>query len=334
LRESGLVVTEEPFEFSEFPGRFAVPIIGLLLIIVVLFTVHVYWSHGGAGPAVLVLALGVLLVMGTARWFTRRGPFAVKSMRLRSVNLVARKGEPTAWLVAHLDSKSQTIPMLVRIASVVFVVICLVVMAAALVSAWLVALAGDLDWAQAELFLLFALLTVLGVLPLTVCFTRNTSPGAADNASGVISVLLAARELASRPNVGVVITSGEELGLAGARAHAAAHPERAIALNCDTIDDSGRFLCMTRGEGRQAVGAVRSAAQRQGVRVKVQPMLPGILADSMAFADAGWDAITLSRGNIGTLGRVHTSRDNLVHLNGTGIAQAAHLLAAAVEELT
>lgn len=299
-----------------------------------LFTVHVYWSHGGAGPALLALTLGALLVMGVARWLTRRGPSAIKSMRLSSVNLVARRGNPTVWLVAHLDSKSQTIPMLLRIASVVFVAISVIVMAAALVSAWLVTLAGDLDWTQAEVFLLFALLAVLGVTPLMLCFTRNTSPGAGDNASGVVSVLLAARKLASGPNVGVIITSGEELGLAGARAYVAAHSETAIALNCDTIDDSGRFLCMTRGDGRRAVRAVREAARAQGVGVRVQPMLPGILADSMAFADAGWDAITLSRGNIGTLGRVHTFRDNLAHLNGTGIAQAAHLLAAAVEELT
>ena len=224
--------------------------------------------------------------------------------------------------------------MLLRIASVVFTVICLVVVAAALVSSGLVTLAGDLDRAQAELFLLFVLLTVIGVVPLMLCFTRDTSPGAADNASGVVSVLLAARGLASRPNVGVIITSAEELGLAGARAYVTRHQAPAIALNCDTIDDSGRFLCMTRGEGRQGASAIRGAAKTQGVRVKVQPMLPGILADNMAFSDAGWDAITLSRGNLGTLARVHTSSDNLVRLTGTGIAQAAHLLAAAVMELT
>lgn len=238
------------------------------------------------------------------------------------------------WLVAHIDSKSQTIPMLLRIASIVFAVICLVIMAASLVSSSLMTLAGDLDWAQAELFMIFALLTLLGVIPLIACYTRNKSPGAADNASGLVAVLLAARQIMSNPNVGVIVTSGEELGLVGARAFVAAHPSVAIALNCDTIDDQGRFICMTRGEGRKAARAIRRAAKREGKRVAVQPMIPGILADSMAFADAGWDAITLSRGNIATLARVHTSSDNLQRLTGTGIAQAARLLAAAVEELS
>ena len=63
-------------------------------------------------------------------------------------------------------------------------------------------------------------------------------------------------------------------------------------------------------------------------------MIPGLLADNLAFANAGWDAITLSRGNIGTLARVHTSGDNLERMTGTGIANAARLLAATVEELS
>lgn len=63
-------------------------------------------------------------------------------------------------------------------------------------------------------------------------------------------------------------------------------------------------------------------------------MLPGVLADNIAFSDAGWDSITISRGNLGTLARVHTSRDRADHIDGTGIAQASLLIAAIVEELT
>ncbi|HVD62476.1 MAG TPA: M28 family peptidase, partial [Gemmatimonadaceae bacterium] len=195
------------------------------------FTVYVYWDHGGAGPALFFLAIGVSIVLLASRWLTRSAPLLMSLMRSRSVNLVARRGNPRVWLVAHLDSKSQTIPMLLRIASIVLTVIAVVIVAASLVSALLATLAGDLEFAQAELFLIFAFLTVICVGPMIACFTLNASAGAVDNASGVVSVLLAAREVASRPNVGVIITSGEELGLAGARAYVAAHPEVAIALN-------------------------------------------------------------------------------------------------------
>jgi hypothetical protein len=63
-------------------------------------------------------------------------------------------------------------------------------------------------------------------------------------------------------------------------------------------------------------------------------MIPGVLADSIAFSHAGWDSVTLSRGNLATLARVHTTNDTRERLNGTGIAKAARLLAATVEELS
>lgn len=334
LTESGFTVVEEPFEFSEFPGRFGVPLAGLILINVIALSVHVYWRRGGAGPALAVFALGLCVVWFTARWLTRHGTSRIPFMSSRSVNLVARRGRPKVWLVAHVDSKSQTIPMLARVATIMLTVAAIFIMTAGLVGAWLAAIAGDFDWAEAQVFLIFAMVAMLFTLPMIFCLTGNRSHGALDNASGVVSVLLAARELKSREDLGVIVTSGEELVLAGARAYAAAHPEPAIALNCDTIDDAGRFLCMRRGDRRDASRAIRRGSKRLGLRVRVKPVIPGLLADNLAFSDAGWDAITLSRGNIATLARVHTSSDNLERMSGTGIANAARLLVATVEELS
>jgi hypothetical protein len=334
LQKSGLSIEFEKFDFSEFPGRFAVPVIGLLLATVVVLTVHVFWSHGSAAPALVTLALGAIVVVASSRWLTRQGTSRVPWLRSHSVNLVARRGKPSVWLVAHIDSKSQTIPMVARIASMVVSVIAIVVMAASLVSAWLATTSGNLDWSQSEWLLGSGLIALLAVIPLVVCFTGNRSPGAVDNASGVVSVLLAARALSTRPDVGVVITSGEELGLAGARAFVTSHSTRGIALNCDTIDDAGEFWCMASGARGAAVAAVGRAASRLSLNVPIRAMLPGILADSVAFADAGWDSVTLSRGNIATLARVHTSSDTCERLTGTGIAKAARLLAATVEELS
>jgi hypothetical protein len=62
-------------------------------------------------------------------------------------------------------------------------------------------------------------------------------------------------------------------------------------------------------------------------------MIPGILADSMAFADRGIEAVTLSRGGISTLARIHTRRDNIIALTGAGVAEASALLAALTKEL-
>jgi len=333
LEESGLAIEQEKFDFSQFPGRFAVPLIGLILATVVVLTVDVFWSHGGALPALGVLAIGALIVVTVSRWLTRFGTSRVPWLRSHSVNLIGRRGNPSVWLVAHIDSKSQTIPMLARIASIVVASVAIVIMAASLVGSWVATNKGDLDWSQTEWLLASALVALFAAIPLIVCLIGNRSSGAADNASGVISVLLAARALSGQPDVGVVITSGEELGLAGARAFVELHPTRSIALNCDTIDDGGEFRCMSSGSRGVLVAAMSRAASKLQLNVPIRALLPGILADSVAFADAGWESVTLSRGNLATLARVHTSSDTRERLDGTGIAKAAQLLAATVEEL-
>jgi hypothetical protein len=60
---------------------------------------------------VLALAIGGRAV---ARRVT-----ALTWSRASATNLVATRGAPRVWLVAHLDSKSQPIPMLVRIAGII-----------------------------------------------------------------------------------------------------------------------------------------------------------------------------------------------------------------------
>jgi hypothetical protein len=62
-------------------------------------------------------------------------------------------------------------------------------------------------------------------------------------------------------------------------------------------------------------------------------MIPGILADSMAFADRGIESVTVSRGTLSTLARIHTRRDNSIALTGSGVAEASALLAALTREL-
>jgi hypothetical protein len=55
-------------------------------------------------------------------------------------------------------------------------------------------------------------------------------------------------------------------------------------------------------------------------------MIPGILADSMAFADRDIGAVTISRGRLSTLARIHTRRDTSIALTGSGVAEGATLL--------
>jgi hypothetical protein len=126
----------------------------------------------------------------------------------------------------------------------------------------------------------------------------------------------------------VLLTSAEELGLAGARSwvHAWARDGRApgVALNCDGVDDRGRVLLWPAGHPPpELVREARRAAA--GARVRRQP--PGVLTDANAFGAAEWAAFTVSRGTWGSLGRVHTPGDTFARLRGDGVPEAAGVLA-------
>jgi Zn-dependent M28 family amino/carboxypeptidase len=177
---------------------------------------------------------------------------------------------------------------------------------------------------------------VVGALPVIASVVGPRSPGAVDNASGVATVLLAASLLPARAPVGVLITDAEELGLAGARAWCAStRRPRAPVLNCDGVDDAGPLTLMwTRPRARRLEEALQVAATALDERLRVIPLVPGVLVDGAAFADAGWEAVTVSRGTVGTLRRIHTRADNLDQMNGAGIAHAARVLARAATTLT
>jgi Zn-dependent M28 family amino/carboxypeptidase len=160
------------------------------------------------------------------------------------------------------------------------------------------------------------------------------SAGAVDNASGVATVLIAA-ELSAGAPVGVLITDAEELGLAGARSWCATTTEaRAPVFNCDGVDDLGSLTLMwTRPRANRLERAIRSAASNFGEPLRVIPLIPGVLVDGLAFADAGWEVVTLSRGSVDTLRRIHTRRDDLARLRGEGVAVAARVLARATLDI-
>jgi hypothetical protein len=327
LREAGFDVREEPFEYSAFPGRYATPAGGVastLLLTGAMLTA----SRGRPGVAMAILALGGAVLAAAGAWTARTGVLNTPWMRRRSSNLTATRGEanPDVWLVAHIDSKSQPIPMLIRAGAI-----------ALHGAAWVAALLlCAVDWLGGSLPAAWLSVAVGGAaagLPIMASVVGDRSDGAVDNASGVAAVLVAAAALPRELSVGVLVTSAEELGLAGARAWVRARTP-ATALNCDGIDDTGELLCMySRHRPDALIAAYDRAARAEGKALRVRRLLPGVLVDAVAFADAGWEALTLSRGTIGTLARIHTRRDTLTALTGAGIEDAVPVLMRVAREL-
>lgn len=278
-----------------------------------------------------MLLVGIAILVSGGWWLARKGILALPLMRRRGVNLEARRSgaDPVLWLVAHVDSKSQPVPLLVRAGGIVL-------LAVACVFAIVLAIAAISGRGSPGEWLVVAVLATIGALPVLGSVVGQRSAGALDNASGLATVLTAASMLPRELPIGVLITDAEELGLAGARAWCSEFRDRSgIVLNCDGVDDDGDLTLMwTRPRTSLVESAMRAAAAETGVPLRVIPLVPGVLVDGVAFSDAGWQSVTLSRGTLRTLRRIHTSADNLEHLRGDGITAAARVLARAAAILT
>ena len=327
LESAGFACIERPFEYSQWAGRWGVPAAGAVQTATIFIVARTAVTHGPLVALIAGAALYVALLFASAdakrRWIT-----AFPFLRARSVNLEAVRGSPSVWLVAHLDSKSQTVPMLIRIASSIGMAVVTLIATIVL----LFSLRDDPD--VGTMWRVLEISALLVGLPSILCWVRNTSPGAVDNASGVAAVLLAGQALTSVRDLGVLITSGEELGLAGARVWAAQARSDIVVLNCDTVDDTGEWRLMYTGA---IPGRIKDAAgkvsQGTGPRSAIRRFIPGILADSMAFADRGIESVTASRGTLSTLARIHTRGDNSSAFTAIGVAEASALLAALTREL-
>ena len=317
-------MNELPFDYSGAVGEFGTPIGGAAVCILIVS------AAAAALGEIAPLALGILIVGGilialSGRWLANKGVLGLPWMRRKGVNLEAtRDDDPDVWLVAHIDSKSQPVPLLGRAIGVV-------VLAIAWMAALVLAIANSLGHASPESWRWVIVAAGIGAVPVIGSVVGARSAGAIDNASGIAAVLGAATALPGA-NVGVLITDAEELGLAGARAWCAETTRRRVpVLNCDGVDDRGRLTVMwTRPRSRRLEQSVLEASDGLA---RIIPLVPGVLVDGVAFSDAGWECVTVSRGSLATLRRIHTHRDDLAHLQGSGLATTALVLARAAHNV-
>jgi Peptidase family M28 len=321
LSNLGFRVREMPFEYSAAVGAYGTPAGGAAVCLVLIGSADAALGNRAAAALALLIVGGLAVALG-GRWLAGHGVLALPFMRRHGVNLEATRGDddPDVWLVAHVDSKSQPVPLLVRAAGIVLLAI-------AWFAAIALAIATMLGHAAPDLWRAVIVIAVVGAVPVLGSVVGNRSAGAVDNASGVATVLGAAATLPDA-NLGVLITDAEELGLAGARAWCAETTRRRVpVLNCDGVDDDGVLTLMwTHPRSLRVETVVRESSRAFGV-LRGIPLVPGVLVDAVAFSDAGWESVTLSRGTLATLRRIHTRRDNLDHLEGRALSTAALTLA-------
>ncbi len=208
LERRGCVVMEHPFTAS--PVRLVAAQVWGAGVGVVIF-------------GTLLLAPSRLPVLWAAAWACAGAavlaayPFLPLLWRLPvpttpATNLIGvRPGDRVrVWLAAHFDSKGQRLSMLSRLLAVGLCVGGLIGVVA------IVGLRTALGWRP--LWGALAIPGAIGALLLARCRTRDDSPGAVDNATGVLTVLAVLDALPPAAPVGVLFLDAEEFGLEGARA--------------------------------------------------------------------------------------------------------------------
>ena len=237
---------------------------------------------------------------------------------VHGVNLIATRPSgrqavrPSVWLAAHYDSKGQPISMATRLLGAGAAVLG--------VAGLLVALAIGATLVPG------IVLTLAGAVVLSRNRVTDGSPGAVDNASGVLAALATADRLPRDMPLGVILLDAEELGLVGARALARERPEvlhGTAVVNFDGLDDAGRPIAFLHRRG--PVGESAGKALR-ALRARWLP----VVVDGIVLAGAARECVTIMKGGWGTARIVHTARDTTDRLTLAGVRGVAEGVARAL----
>lgn len=330
LTALGFDVTRQTFTFSDWPVRFGLPLTGALIAACIAAAgALLHTAHAVLALLVLVAlqAMGALLLLSAERALLRL-PWG----RREGINLFAGPARPRYVVVAHRDSKSQPLPISIRLLA-----------AAVATLSWLgLALGAGLE--AAGVSAAFAPVALAGAgaaagLVLAVGAVGNTSPGALDNASGVAALIAIAARTRDRTDIAFLVTDAEEFGLAGASATAGGLAFIEGVINLDGLDDAGAVYVLgphgmrRRGGAPNIQRALIDAAKAMNEELRPRAVPRGLLLDHIAFTRAGVPALTLMRGTLHSMARVHRPADRRDRLRGDGCVLAVALVRSALDAL-
>ena len=370
LEQSGYQVERQSFQFSTAPTWFLrLEILAGLLLILMTCWARRSGTWAEALPAAMLLllmfAIGSINRMVEANFaapnldapVSRWSAMCLRmGSRYTSANLVAMRTDvpddptlPHLYLIAHYDSKSQWMPLAVRIALFTAAII-------GSMSFTGLTLLG-LAWPALTFAANVAGAVAMGAgLPLLFLGAGNASPGAIDNASGVGVVLHLAECLARRSDlfdklrVTVLLTSAEELTLGGAFAFVRRNKDRLrrqaesgglYILNLDGPGVDGELYMAEEENGLASYASPASHADLSGlVRAACSELqiplgrflLPGAMFDHIPFARCGFDAVSLMAVG-GASWAVHTPGDSADKLHVRGFEQAGRVVWRVIEKL-
>ena len=353
FRDLGLHVVREPFHFTKFPAEV------LPRLVCAIFTPLVFmvpWLGERFSIHMCLLCLGSLAVaMALTRWQQPLEKLYDVGKKWRSENVIATNDvpqtadAPTLIFVAHYDSKSQVLPIAVR------------AVAYGIAIAGLISLTGFIlvqllfqFWPPNAVLWGIASVSGLCLLLLQFNFTQNRSPGGFDNASGIGVLLELARVGMSQKRRCIFLATGaEEYGMCGAlryiqRRSCTMHPierlaknEKTFVINLDGLGVGNSVNVITRygipptRTARKLAEALRASGEALGIKTRERYFPIGVGFDSIPIASRGFEAVTLTSGDVGKVAlKVHSKHDRGELLNVESLQRVGELILLFLSERT
>ena len=352
----GLDVSRESFSFTKFPAEVLPRLLCSLFVPVVL---SVPWL-GDRFP--ILVCLACLLSLSVALLFTQwqkrfEGLYDV-GRRHHSENIVATNGRkpndspPALLFVAHYDSKSQVLPIAVRAAAYGIAIVGLIALTTVMVIevatfAWFPDYI-TLVWSPDSIVWSVAGVTTFCLLLLQINFTQNLSPGGFDNASGVGVMLEVAGVVMARgekKSVTFLAAGAEEYGMCGALRYIQAHTreydrDRTYVINLDGLGVGNAVSVVTRygippvRTAYMLAEMFRTSGKALDTQVSERYLPIGVGLDSIPIASHGFETVTLTAGDVGSVAlKVHSKQDRCDLLDTESLQQMGELIVNVVERI-
>ena len=347
----GLDVSRESFSFTKFPAEvFPCLLCGLFVPVVL----SVPWfGEQFPIPVCLICLLSLAVALLFTQWQKRFEGLYDVGKKHRSENIVATNSKkpnnktPALLFVAHYDSKSQVLPIAVRVAAYGIAIVGLMALTTVMViEVATVALFPDyitLVWLSGSIVIVWSVagVTTFCLLLLQINFTQNRSPGGFDNASGVGVMLEVARVVMARgekKSITFLAAGAEEYGMCGALRYIQAHadkydPENTYVINLDGLG-VGKGVNVVTAYGIPPVrttdaimGFFRASGEALGIQVSERHLPIGVGLDSIPIASRGFETVTLTAGDVGRVVlKVHSKQDRCTLLNIESLQQVGELI--------
>jgi len=344
LQKLGYAVLGEKFPIQADPSLFNR---GLITFTLLLLVVSYLVSKGSPLLAALLMFLPPFAVAtASLAWnaWISSGKLRLKPQAFPGVNLVADlppqgESQGRVLLVAHYDSKGQSLSLPERSLLLLCLVLLCLIVALLYLSASHVGLAPFPPPSRKQMAFLSAV-AALCALMIYRNKTFDTSPGALDDASGVGVLLTLAEAMKEEPptrtRVTFLFTDAEEEGLLGAWSYLKSHPgELSLSdtyiLNLEGIGLEGRLLFLGKW-GSELAARILRLAKGRGIPLRPCPFLPGVLMDHLPFRWQGLQAATLFCLSFKSF-YIHTPKDRPDLLEEGGLREAGELALSFIREI-